>query len=75
MRRLRDPSDRRRVVVTLTSKLEKTIVPLFEPLSRRMLARFEGYSGEQIELLRAFLIEGAREMRDEAAKLTTRSAR
>src|SRR5262245_49523593 len=56
VRRLRDPGDRRRVVVKLTATLEKTIAPLFESLSRRMLARFKGYSDEQIALIRNFLM-------------------
>jgi DNA-binding MarR family transcriptional regulator len=70
VRRTRDPGgDRRRVVVKLTPKLDKTIAPLFASLNRRMLARFERYSDSQIETIREFLRSGAQEMREEAAKL------
>jgi len=71
VRRLRDLGDRRRVVVKLTPNLEKTIAPLFESLSRRMLARFKGYSDAQIETIVDFLTRSAREMREEAAKLAS----
>jgi DNA-binding MarR family transcriptional regulator len=71
VQRLRDPGDRRHVVVKLTSKLEKTIAPLFESLSRRMLTRFKGYSEEQVALIRDFLTQGAGEMLEEAGKLAT----
>jgi DNA-binding MarR family transcriptional regulator len=70
VRRRRDPADRRHVVVQLTSKMETTIAPLFESLSRRMLARFQRYDAHQIGLIRDFLADGAGEMREEAAKLT-----
>jgi hypothetical protein len=58
------------VVVTLTSKLEATIAPLFASLGRRMLARCRGYPRDQISVLRNFLTDCARDMRDETAKLT-----
>ena len=69
VRRVRDPEDRRRVVVTLTPKLAKTIAPLFESLNRRMLERFGRYDDEQLALVGHFLAQGAGELRDEAAKL------
>jgi DNA-binding MarR family transcriptional regulator len=70
VRRTRDPAgDRRRVVVKLTPKLDRTIAPLFASLNQRMLARFETYSDSEIETIRAFLRSGALEMREEAAKL------
>lgn len=69
-RRLRDPEDRRRVIVSLTPRVEEAIVPLFESLSRRMLARFRSYDDRLIGSIREFLIRGAREMREETARLT-----
>lgn len=70
VRRSRDRGgDRRRVVVKLTPKLERTVAPLFASLSRRMRTRFERYRAEEIEVIREFLSAGAREMREEAAKL------
>jgi DNA-binding MarR family transcriptional regulator len=71
VRRLRDPADRRRVIVALTSNLEKKIAPLFESLSQRMRAHFESYSSDQIKTITEFLTRGAREMREEAVKLTS----
>jgi DNA-binding MarR family transcriptional regulator len=69
VRRVRDRIDRRRVVVTLTANLEKSIAPLFESLSRRLLVRFRKYSDDQIAVIHEFLTSGARDMREEAAKL------
>jgi DNA-binding MarR family transcriptional regulator len=76
VRRRRDSEDRRRIVVVLTPKLQKTIAPLFESLNRRMLARFlRGYGDDQIAIIRDFLTSGAREMREEAPKLAVRARR
>jgi DNA-binding MarR family transcriptional regulator len=73
VRRTSDPAgDRRRVLVELTPRLAKTIAPLFESLSRRMLRRFEGYGDDQIAVIRDFLSSGSEEMRQEAAKLKGR---
>jgi DNA-binding MarR family transcriptional regulator len=69
VRRVRDPEDRRRVVVKLTPKLEETIAPLFKSLNRRMLTRFKGYSDGDVALIRDFLTETADEMRSEAGRL------
>jgi DNA-binding MarR family transcriptional regulator len=69
VRRQRDRADRRRVVVTLTPKLEATIAPLFAGLGRRMLERIRRYSSAERALLAGFLTTSAREMREEAAKL------
>jgi hypothetical protein len=69
VRRVRDRIDRRRVDVTLTANLEKSIAPLFESLSRRVLVRFRKYSDEHIAVIQEFLTSGARDMREEAAKL------
>jgi DNA-binding MarR family transcriptional regulator len=69
VRRLRDGEDRRRVLVRLTPRLEKTIAPLFRSLNRRMLVRFATYRRDQLELIAEFLVRGASEMREEAGKL------
>ncbi|HKA30817.1 MAG TPA: MarR family transcriptional regulator [Candidatus Binatia bacterium] len=73
LRRVRGREDRRRVLVELTPALEKEVAPLFGPLSRRMLARFERYSAREIELIRDFLLRGADEMREETATLVRSS--
>lgn len=72
VRRLRDPSDRRLVVVSLTPRVQDSIAPYFESLNKGMLARFRTYRDEQIASMRQFLTSGAREMRNEAAKLPDR---
>ena len=69
VRRVRDRDDRRRVVVRLTPNLERSIAPLFESLRRRMLARFRKYSDARIAVVHEFLTAGARDMREEGAKL------
>ncbi len=74
-RRLRDRSDRRRVVVTLTPDVERTIAPYFGSLNRRMLARFQRYNEEQIALIEEFLKSGADEMREEVAKVSAAKSR
>jgi DNA-binding MarR family transcriptional regulator len=70
VRRKRDRSDRRRVVVTLTAKLEEGIAPLFTSLGRRILERCRGYADDQIALLKDFLSGCAGDMRDETETLT-----
>jgi DNA-binding MarR family transcriptional regulator len=72
VRRQRDRADRRRVVVTLTPKLEATIAPLFAGLGRRMVERFRRLTGAERDLLADFLLGSAREMREEAARLPRR---
>lgn len=70
VRRVPDPSgDRRRVVVEPTDKLSRAVAPRFQALNRRMRARFERYSEAEMELVGDFLLRGADEMREEAAKL------
>ena len=71
VRRLRDSVDRRRVVVRLTPNLEKFIAPLFQSLSRRLLARFRRYPGEHIVIIDQFLTSSARDLREETARLAT----
>jgi DNA-binding MarR family transcriptional regulator len=70
VRRERDGTDRRRVLVTTSERLETAIEPLFRSLGRRMLARCRGYRDEQIALIGDFLGGCAGDMREETAKLT-----
>jgi DNA-binding MarR family transcriptional regulator len=72
VRRLRDPGDRRRVIVKLTPNLERTIAPLFEGLSRRILARSKTYSAAQAALIRDFLARTAGDMQDQAEAVAAR---
>ena len=71
VQRRRDRSDRRRVVVNLTVNVDRKIAPLFQSLTKRMQSRFNTYSEEQMALIERFLISGAQEMREEAARLWT----
>src|SRR5512142_92508 len=68
-RRARHPADRRRVLVQLTPAVARTVAPLFESLSRRMLARFRGYDDRLVASIREFLLGGARDLREETASL------
>ena len=70
MRRTRDRSDRRRVVVALTGKLEKSIAPMFASLARRMLKRCGTYGDAQLASIHGFLSGVSRDIREETAKLT-----
>ena len=70
VRRSRDRGDRRRVLVSLTPHVQRTIAPLFASLNRRMLARLKRYDRDQAALIEQFLLGAAREMREEATKLT-----
>lgn len=74
VRRVRDRTDRRRVVVALTTKLEEKIAPLFASFAARMIARCRGYRGQQIALLRDFLAGSSCDMREATAALAARRA-
>jgi DNA-binding MarR family transcriptional regulator len=71
--RVRDRSDRRRVIVSLTSKVERSIAPFFAPLSRRMIELSRAYTGEQLATIEAFLASATAEMRGAAAKIARRA--
>jgi DNA-binding MarR family transcriptional regulator len=53
--RLRDPSDRRKVVVRPTSDAERTMPSLLEPLHRAMTALWDDYSDAELELILDFM--------------------
>src|SRR5262249_20426384 len=73
LRRVRGRQDRRRVMVELTPALKKEVAPLFGPLGRRMLLRFERYSAREIELIRDLLLRRADERREESGNARRRS--
>jgi DNA-binding MarR family transcriptional regulator len=73
VRRVRDRTDRRRVVVMLTIHFEQTVVPLFSSLERRMGARGRKVESERIGLLRDFLSGCAADMREETAAVLRRT--
>jgi len=69
VRRVRDRTDRRRVMVHLAERVEKAIVPLFGALGQRMLARLEAQDDRSAAAIREFHVGGARDLREEAARL------
>ncbi|SDN41119.1 MarR family winged helix-turn-helix transcriptional regulator [Allokutzneria albata] len=55
IRRRRDPSDRRRVFVVSTGRREAETARAFAPLRELMLRGLEGYSEDELRLIRDFL--------------------
>jgi DNA-binding MarR family transcriptional regulator len=75
VRRVRDPSDRRRVIVEPSADAVAKIAPLFE-LPKRSLARlYAHYTAEELEVILDFLTRGTERLRNETAKLTRLEAR
>jgi DNA-binding MarR family transcriptional regulator len=71
VRRVRDPADRRRVIVEPSAEAVDRIAPLFES-SRRTLARLlSSYTPEQLEVILDFLTRSTERLRGETAKLAS----
>jgi DNA-binding MarR family transcriptional regulator len=58
LRRLRDPADRRRILVELTDKARAASREVYEPLAQAM-TEFERYTDAELELLADFLRTGS----------------
>lgn len=73
-RRVRDPSDRRRVVLELLSnpERERTLLALYEPLGRAITALVEGYSEAERATLLQFLEQASTVLEAETARLGAR---
>jgi DNA-binding MarR family transcriptional regulator len=71
VRRDRDASDRRKVIVRPTPCVEKTLPQLFEPLHRSMTAMWTSYSDSQLELILDFLLKCRELMHAEGIALRT----
>ena len=54
-RRVPDPGDRRRVLVELTPGAEQRLRELFAPLADGTLRQLEGYTTEEVSLVRDFM--------------------
>jgi DNA-binding MarR family transcriptional regulator len=54
-RRVADPSDRRRVLVELTPGARQLLRELFAPLVADTMSQLEGYTDEQVSLVREFM--------------------
>jgi DNA-binding MarR family transcriptional regulator len=55
VRRVRDTTDRRRVLVEVTPKVEVLMEPVFGPVAEEGYRTMAGYTDEQVELLLGFL--------------------
>jgi DNA-binding MarR family transcriptional regulator len=69
-RRVKDPDDRRRVVIELAPEhVEGKLGPLYEPMQRAMEELYARYSDEEIALLLDFLRRANRAGPEEIARL------
>jgi DNA-binding MarR family transcriptional regulator len=57
-RRVRDPEDRRGVLIDITEEARRLIEEIYGPIGRAGIARLERYTDDQLMLLRDFLREG-----------------
>lgn len=69
VRRDRDASDRRKVIVRPTACVETTVSPLFEPLHCAMTDMWASYSDGQLELILDFLTKCRDLLRTEAVAM------
>ena len=58
--RVSDPGDRRRVLVELTPEARRELVDLYAPLAEATLRQLEGYSTDDVSLVRDFLRDARR---------------
>jgi DNA-binding MarR family transcriptional regulator len=68
-RRVRDPADRRGVLVELTALAHQRLQEIYGPVGRAGMARLAGYSDAELALLRDFLCEGRRFQIEQAARI------
>ncbi|WP_240196900.1 MarR family winged helix-turn-helix transcriptional regulator [Nonomuraea lactucae] len=70
VRRVRDPKDRRRVIVEINFERLAGFAELFEPLVQGLAELYEGYTDEQLELVLDFLTRATAIQRAATAMLT-----
>jgi len=58
--RVSDPGDRRRVLVELTPEARRELGDLYAPLAEATLRQLEGYSTDEVSLVRDFLRDARR---------------
>lgn len=68
VRRLRDASDRRRVLVELTARARQMVDEIYGPLTEAM-GEFERYSDKELMLIRDFLRQGGAMLVAHAARV------
>ena len=69
VRRVRDPEDRRRVIVELVPEGVARIAEAFVPFTRSLDELWAPYTVEQLELLRDFLVRSTERLRAEIVRL------
>jgi DNA-binding MarR family transcriptional regulator len=74
VRRERDPSDRRKVVVRARRSMTHRIAPIYDSLKREMTALWSQYSDEQLVLIFDWLTKSCDLAVQEIAKLQSKNA-
>ncbi|YAF98277.1 MAG: MarR family winged helix-turn-helix transcriptional regulator [Nodularia sp. CChRGM 3473] len=70
VRRERDPSDRRKVVIyPVMEKIEAEIAPLFASMSQQMEKLLSDYSDEELAIIQDFVTQSIAVLQEETAKL------
>ena len=59
-RRVQDPGDRRRVLVELTPSARRDLQELYAPLADATMRQLEGYTTEEVSLVRDFMRDNRR---------------
>jgi DNA-binding MarR family transcriptional regulator len=72
-RRVTDPADRRRVMVELTPLTRQLTEELYMPMGVEGAKAMKGYSDADLELMRDFLVIGAKIQNDQAARVRERA--
>jgi DNA-binding MarR family transcriptional regulator len=70
VRRVRDPADRRRVIVELVPEGVAALAAAFASFARSLEPFWAGFTTEQLEVIRDFLVRSAERLRAETARLT-----
>jgi DNA-binding MarR family transcriptional regulator len=72
VRRDRDPSDRRKVVIQpILEKMEQEIAPLFASMSQQMEGVLSSYSDPELAVIQDFVSRSITVRQEETAKLST----
>jgi DNA-binding MarR family transcriptional regulator len=74
-RRVADADDRRRVLVELTPLASELTAELYLPMGEAGAEATKGYSDAELELVREFLLIGARIQNEQAARIRERPPR
>ena len=59
-RRVQDPGDRRRVLVELTPAARRELEELYAPLTDATMRQLEGYTTDEVSLVRDFMRDNRR---------------